>query len=142
MTSTSPGQAAANAVRPKLVVRDAAAALTCWARALGATEVVRYTAAEQVVFAEIEVLGTRLTVKDADEHDRPTDPGPLLDCLVDDPAALGQGLVDAGGSWVFEVHERPWGGLWGRVRDPFGVQWLLQQPDDATPEQIQALLDG
>jgi len=131
-----------NAVRPKLVVQGAAEALAFWARTLGATEVVRYTGGESVVFAEIEVLGTRITLKDADDHDPVADPGPLLDCLVEDPAALARAVVDAGGSWVFEVHERPWGGLWGRVRDPFGVQWLLQQPDDASPEQIQALLDG
>ncbi len=131
-----------NAVRPKLVVRDAAAALACWSRALGATEMVRYTAVGAVVFAEFEVLGTRVTVKDADGHDAPTEPGPLLDCVVEHPVVLAQALVDAGGSWVFEMQERPWGGLWGRVRDPFGVQWLLQQPDTATPAQIQALLDG
>jgi hypothetical protein len=28
------------------------------------------------------------------------------------------------------------------VRDPFGVQWLLQDPDRATALEIQALLDG
>ncbi len=95
-----------------------------------------------MVFAEIEVLGTRITVKDADEHDPVPDPGPLLDVLVDDPDAVASALVDAGGSWVFEVHERPWGGRWGRVRDPFGVQWLLQQPDTVSPDEIQALLDG
>ncbi len=129
-------------LRPKLVVSPAADALAYWSRALGATEVVRFTHGTTVVFAEIEVLGGRVTVKDADEHDPVADPGPLLDVLVDDPDAVAGALVDAGGSWVFEVHERPWGGRWGRVRDPFGVQWLLQQPDTVPAEQIQALLDG
>ena len=132
----------ANAVRPKLVLRDAAGALDWYARTLGATEVVRFAAGGSVVFAEIEVLGTRVTLKDPDEHDPPSVPGPLLDALVDAPDALAEAIVGAGGEWVFEVHERPWGGRWGRVRDPFGVQWLLQQPDTASPEEIQALLDG
>ena len=131
-----------NVVRPKLVVTRAAEALDLWARALGATEVVRYTAGETVVFAEIEVLGTSITVKDADEHDPVADPGPLLDVVVDDPDALAGALVEAGSTWVFEVHERPWGGRWGRVRDPFGVRWLVQQPDTVPAEEIQALLDG
>jgi len=131
-----------NAVRPKLVLARAADALSFYATALGATEVVRFTAGSAVVFAEIEVLGTRVTLKDADQHDPPSVPGPLLDVLVDDPDTLAGAVVEAGGEWVFEVHERPWGGRWGRVRDPFGVQWLLQQPDTASPEEIQSLLDG
>ena len=76
---------------------QAAEALDLLARALGATEVVRFTAGESVVFAEIEVLGTSITVKDADEHDPVADPGPLLDVVVDDPDAVAGALVDAGG---------------------------------------------
>ena len=42
---------------PKLVVSDAAGAIDFYRRALDAVEIVRYTAGDTVVFAEIEVLG-------------------------------------------------------------------------------------
>lgn len=130
------------AVSPKLVVDGADAAIAYYVRALDAREVVRFVAGAAVVLAELEVLGSRLQLKDADEHDPVTRPGPVLDVVVDDPDAVGARLVAEGATWVFEPSDKPWGGRWGRVRDPFGVQWLLQDPDRATPQEIQALLDG
>jgi PhnB protein len=130
------------AVSPKLVVDGADAAIAFYVRALGAREVVRFSAGRSVVFAELEVLGSRVQLKDADEHDPVAQPGPVLDVTVEDPDALGARLVAAGATWVFEPSDKPWGGRWGRVRDPFGVQWLLQDPDRAGAQEIQALLDG
>lgn len=129
-------------ITPKLVVDGAAAAIAFYERALGAREVVRFASGPAVVFAELEVLGSRLQLEDADAHDPVPTPGPVLDVVVDDPDALGARLVAEGATWVLEMGDKPWGGRWGRVRDPFGVQWLLQDPDRATAPQIQALLDG
>jgi len=38
------------------------------------------------------------------------------------------------------MSDQPFGGRWGRVRDPFGIQWLLQTPVTMSPEEIQRLL--
>ncbi len=131
-----------NKVRPKLVLTDTDAALQFYARVLDATEIARYDVDGSVVFAEIELFGTRITLKDGDDADpAPTGPGPILDVVNDDPDALAQAILDAGGSVVFEMSEQPFGGRWGRVRDPFGVQWLLHTDETMSPSEIQDVLE-
>ncbi len=131
-----------NQVRPKLVVSDADAALALYTRVLGATQIARYAVAGTVVFAEIEVFGTRITLKDADDADpAPSGAGPILDVVHEDPDTVAQALLDAGGTVVFEMSEQPFGGRWGRLRDPFGIQWLLHNEPTMTPEEIQAVLE-
>ncbi len=130
-----------NAVRPKLVLSAASDALQWYADVLGAVVGDRYRAGEQVVFADLVVLGTTITLKDADQADAVSQPGPLLDCVVDDPDAIAAQMVAAGGEIIFPVADQPYGARGGRVRDPFGVQWLLQTPVTMTPEEIQQAID-
>lgn len=128
-----------NAVRPKLSVASAAQAITFYRETLGATEVVRYADGDRVVFAEIEVLGTRVTLKDADEHDPGPGPdhrGPILDVVTDTPDAYADRMIGAGAEVVFPVQDQPYGARGGRVRDPFGVQWLLQTPVTLGPDEF------
>jgi PhnB protein len=130
-----------NAVRPKLVVPGGAAALTWYADVLDAEIGQRYEADGQVVFAELVVLGTTLTLKDADGADPLPTPGPLLDCVVDDPDGVAERVVAAGGAVIFPVADQPYGARGGRVRDPFGVQWLLQTPVTLRPDEVQQAID-
>ncbi len=130
-----------NQVRPKLVLADADAALQFYVQVLDAKQIARYDVRGSVVFAEVELLGTRITLKDADDADpAPMGPGPILDVVHDDPDALAQAIVEAGGSTVFEMSEQPFGGRWGRVRDPFGVQWLVHTEPTMSPEEIQEVV--
>jgi len=130
-----------NQVRPKLVLADADAALRFYTRVLNARQIGRYDVGGSVVFAEIELFGTRLTLKDADQVDpAPTGPGPILDVVHEEPDAVAQALLEAGGSSVFEMSEQPFGGRWGRVQDPFGVQWLLHTEPTMSPAEIQEVL--
>lgn len=130
-----------NALRPKLVLPGAADALRWYAEVLGARSGQCYTAGGHVVFAEMEVLGTSVTLKDPDEADLPPEPGPILDCVVDDPDDLADRMVAAGGVVVFPVADQPYGVRGGRVRDPFGVQWLFQTPMWLSPAEVQRLID-
>jgi PhnB protein len=130
-----------NNVRPKLVLPDAGAALDFYRDALGSQERARYTHGDTVVFAEIEVFGTVLTLKDADAHDPVTHPGPLLDVVHDDPDSVVSAIVDAGGEVVFAVADQPYGARGGRARDPFGVQWLVQTPLELSADEVQRRLD-
>ncbi|CAI9414624.1 VOC family protein [Nocardioides sp. T2.26MG-1] len=133
-----------NALRPKLVVPDADAALRWYVAHLDATEVVRYDSDGSVIFAELEVFGTAVTLKDADEFDpAPASsgaPGPILDVVTDDPDRVATEMVEHGAVEVFPVADQPYGARGGRVRDPFGVQWLLQTPVTMTPEEVRAAL--
>ncbi|HET7194879.1 MAG TPA: VOC family protein [Nocardioides sp.] len=130
-----------NRVRPKLVVTDASAALDFYARVLGADEIVRYDVEGRIVFAETEVFGTRITLKDSDEHDPvPEGPGPILDVLAEDPDRVAAAIVEGGGSVIFEMSDQPFGGRWGRVRDPFGVQWLLHSEPTMSDDEVRDVL--
>lgn len=130
-----------NSIRPKLVVPDAAAALDFYRDVLGGRERARYTHGSSVVFAELEVFGTVLTLKDADDHDPVTHPGPLLDVVHEDPDTIVAAIADHGGEVVFAVADQPYGARGGRARDPFGVQWLVQTPLSLSPEEVQRNLD-
>jgi PhnB protein len=61
--------------------------------------------------------------------------------VVDDPDTLAARMVTAGAEVVFPVADQPYGARGGRVRDPFGVQWLLQTPVTMTPEEVQRAID-
>lgn len=128
-------------IRPKLVLDAAAEAIDFYRTALDAELIACYVSDGKVVFAELEILGCRVTLKDADDADPVGRPGPILDVVVDDPDALAGRLLNAGAREIFAMGDQPWGGRWGRVGDPYGVQWLLQSPGDATPQEIQAVVD-
>ncbi len=133
-----------NALRPKLVVPDADRAIGWYVDHLGATEVVRYAAGGSVVFAELEIFGTTITLKDEDRTDpAPATtgaPGPILDVVTDAPDAVATEMVANGAVEVFAVADQPYGARGGRVQDPFAVQWLLQTPVTMSPEQVRAAL--
>jgi len=133
-------------MKPKLVVRDADAAIEYYERVFGATVAERYTLGGSVVFAALDLLGARISLKDADDHDLSPDtlgrPGVVLDVTTDDPDTLAERMLSAGGVVVFEVADQPYGGRGGRVRDPFGHEWLLQTEIPLSPEEVQRRLDA
>lgn len=132
-------------VRPKLVVRGADDALQFYTRVFGARLVERYTVGDVVVQAELDLGDGRVLVKEEDEDDpAPTTlgrPGVLLDVVTDDPDELAGIAQDNGATVVFPVTDQPYGARGGRIRDPFGHEWLLQTPLSMTPEQVQHALN-
>ena len=129
---------------PKLPVREAAAALTYYAGALGAEVTQRYEHDGAVVFAELRRGALALQVKDGDEADPAPEPGRrsgvIVDLCTDDPDALAAAMVAAGGEVVFPVADQPYGVRQGRIRDPFGHEWIIGSPNTMSPEQIQSVL--
>ncbi|MBZ2199303.1 VOC family protein [Occultella gossypii] len=134
------------AITPKLVVRGADAAIDFYRRVFGAELQQRFTAGESVVFAQLQILGSTVQLKDEDTHDpSPSSlgrPGVLLSVDTEDPDGVARAVVDAGGEVVFEVGDQPYGARGGRVRDPFGHEWLVQTPLTWSSEEIQSGLDG
>ncbi|QYJ03315.1 VOC family protein [Nocardioides panacisoli] len=127
---------------PKLVLADTAAALQWYADTLGAEVDQRYVAGDSIVFASMQLFGATVTLKDGDAHDPVPSPGPILELTVDDPDDLVHRMLDAGAETVFPVADQPYGARGGRVRDPHGVQWLVQTPLWLTPDQVQAAIDA
>ena len=128
----------------KLVVADADAAIAFYVAALGAEPGARYTVDGAVVHADLVLPGGRVEIKDADVHDPapgPDRPGTLMSLTTDDPDAVAERMLAHGALVVFAVADQPYGARGGRLRDPFGHQWMLQTPLDATPEAVQQALD-
>jgi PhnB protein len=114
-------------IRVKLVVESADRALAWYVRALEAEVGERHEMEGRVAFAEFRVLGTTLTIKDADGNDRATE-GLILDVRTDDPDPVWEAMVEAGAEVVFPLDDQVYGMRVGRVRDPFGVQWIVSGP--------------
>lgn len=132
-------------VRPKLVVDGADRAIAFYQEVLGATLVGRYAMGEAVVFAQLELpSGDVLQLKDADEVDHaPGDGGSgvVMDILCEDPDAVVAAAVERGAEIVFPVDDQPYGARQGRIRDPFGHQWIAGTELTKSDEEVQAALD-
>lgn len=133
-------------VAPKLVVDDADAAIDFYQRAFGARCVERYTLEEKVVFASLDLLGSSISLKEADSVDPSPGtsgrPGVILEVTCEAPDSVADAAVNAGAEVVFPVDDQPYGARGGRIRDPFGHEWLIQSPIELTAEEVQARLDA
>jgi len=138
---------------PRLVVRDAAAAISFYCETLGARELERLqdpTLGGIIVHSVIEFVdGARISV--IDEHrewgnlaPRSLDASPMLLMMeVEDPDAVANRMVKAGASAVLPIADRFYGYREGRVRDPFGHMWILCKViERLDAEEIQRRLDA
>ncbi|HJL17013.1 MAG TPA: VOC family protein [Sandaracinaceae bacterium LLY-WYZ-13_1] len=135
---------------PRLIVRDAAAAIDFYERAFGAEVLERYQTPDgQVVHCALKIHGAIVGVVDADPSygnhapdDAPASPV-ILHLEVDDPDAAVDRAVAEGAEALIPIDDRVYGHRDARLRDPFGHLWLVfRVVEDLAPAQIQALLDG
>ncbi|MGW0245475.1 VOC family protein [Nocardia goodfellowii] len=119
-------------ITPKLVVEGADEAIRYYGEVFGAVVRERHGGSGGVVFAELELAGgVVFQVKDADAVDTARGvggSGVLLSVVVDDPDGLAGRMVEGGGVVVFEVADQEYGIRQGRVRDPFGHEWIVGGP--------------
>jgi len=136
-------------LRPLLIVRDAARAITFYVEALGAREVVRYMnrQAGTIAHADLAVGDAAFSVTEearAWNSDAPSSLGGspvVLQLQVDDVDASFARMCGAGATTVFPVAEFCDERM-GRVRDPFGHLWILtQQIEELSPEEVQRRRD-
>lgn len=120
-------------ITPKLVVEGADKAIHYYREVFDAVLRRRDEAGGRVVFAELGLPGgASFQLKDADEIDK--DPlrlggrGLLLTVAADDPDRLAERMAAGGGEIVFEVADQSYGMRQGRVRDPFGHEWIVGRP--------------
>jgi PhnB protein len=115
-------------VYARLVVEGADAALAFYRDAFGAEVVERFAGPDGRVQHAAMALGPfTVAVKDAGDGDpAPTGPTPVIMALyVDDPDAVAERVVAGGGTVVHPVTDHDHGERGGRVRDPWGHQWML-----------------
>lgn len=128
---------------PHLVVDDASAALEFYAKALGATELMRVPAEDgrRLMHAEIEVNGARVYLRDhfpevgaGEMCSRQGPPSELggtsvtLHVEVSDCDAAVERAVAAGATVTMPPEDAFWGARYGQVVDPYGHAWSFAHP--------------
>jgi PhnB protein len=146
-TSTvSPIPGRLHTVTPRLVVRDGAAAIAFYARAFGAGELGdRFTGpGGELVHAEIQI-GDSVVMITEDAADGPVRSperlGGMVSCVMslywEDVDAAWERAVSAGAEVVHPLEDQFYGERGGRLRDPFGQQWMMSQHiEDVSPEEM------
>ena len=146
-TSTvSPVPAHLRTVTPRLVVRDGAAAIAFYCRAFGAEELgERFTGPNaELIHAEIRIGDSvvMITEDGADGPVRSPDKlGGMVSCVMslywEDVDAAWERAVSAGAAVLYPLEDQFYGERGGRLRDPFGQQWMMSQHIEAvSPQEI------
>ncbi|MFI6599488.1 VOC family protein [Nonomuraea sp. NPDC050536] len=122
-------------VTPWIVTKDTAALIDFIKEAFDAEELSRVLVGDGVIgHAEARIGDAVVMMFDSPF---PVDTPALLRLFVDDAEAVVLRAVQAGAVVVTEPTELFWGDKVGRVRDPLGnVWWIQQRLADLTPEEI------
>jgi PhnB protein len=132
MSEDSPGRRPS--VAPMLSVRNGAKAVDFYKAAFGATELFRIESPDGDVVAQLAVGGSDFWVADESPENKNFSPESLggattrLVLTVDNPDAVFETTVAAGGKEVWPVADQPYGWRVGRVVDPFGHHWEIGKP--------------
>jgi PhnB protein len=135
-----------HAVTPRLVVRDGAAAIAFYSRAFGAEELGdRFTGPNaEVIHAEIQI-GDSVVMITEDAADGPIGSpdrlGGLVSCVMslywENVDAAWERAVSAGAEVIYPLEDQFYGERGGRLRDPFGQQWMMSQHiEDVSAEEM------
>jgi PhnB protein len=124
-------------VTPRLVVRGGAAAIDFYREAFGAVEVSeRFTGRTgEVIHAEIRIGDSVVMITDEIEDGAPARAPTSVEQTVttilatywEDVDAAWDRALGAGAEVVFPLADQFYGERGGRLRDPFGHQWMLSQ---------------
>jgi PhnB protein len=134
-------------VTPRLVVRGAAAAVDFYREAFAAVEVgERFTGpGGELIHAEVRIGDSVVMITDEDEGGAPAKSPASLGGVVsaimatywEDVGAAWERAVNAGAEVVYPLEDQFYGERGGRLRDPFGQQWMLaQRTEEVSREEM------
>jgi PhnB protein len=138
---------------PELIVRNGAAALDFYKSVFGAGEVHRMLApgSQKLVHGELTLDGHKFFVCDevpASEGGTCKSPetlggtGVRITLLVDDADGVVARALAAGARVSMPVQDMFWGGRYGKIVDPFGHEWgINQQLREQSHKETQAKAD-
>lgn len=122
-------------VTPRLVVRDAAAAIDFYREAFGAEELgERFTGPNgELIHAEVRIGSSVVMLSDEPENGAPAKSPNSLGGSVsaimatywEDVDRVWDQALRAGAEAIFPLDDQFYGDRAGRLRDPFGQQWML-----------------
>jgi len=124
-------------VTPRLVVRDGAAAIDFYRAAFGAVEIgERFGGPEgELIHAEVRIGDSVVMITDDAETGAPAKSPESIGAAVsaimstywEDVDAAWERAIAAGAEVVYPLADQFYGERGGRLRDPFGQQWMLSQ---------------
>ncbi len=135
---------------PHIIVSDGLAALEFYKEVFGAEDGHNMMSPDgtKLMHGEIILDGHKLFVSD---WFAPSDGGSLssperlggtcvrITIMTDDADALVERAVERGSSVIMPVQDMFWGARYGKLRDPYGHEWgVNQQLEETTPEQTEA----
>ena len=137
MTSVDPVPEHLHTVTPRLVVRGGAEAIDFYRAAFGAEEVgERFTGPDgEVIHAQVRIGDSIVMITDAGDNGGPAQaPSPaggavtaIMATYWPDVDAAWERAAAAGAEVIFPLADQFYGERGGRLRDPFGQQWMLSQ---------------
>jgi PhnB protein len=135
-------------VTPRLVVSDGAAAIDFYRSAFGAEQLDEpFTGPDgELIHVEIKIGDSvvMLTAEGADSGAAARSPqslggtGVILATYWEDVDAAWDRALAAGAEVIYPLADQFYGERGGRLRDPFGHQWMLSQViEDVPPEEME-----
>jgi PhnB protein len=136
-------------VTARLVVSDGPAAIDFYGRAFGAAQRGDQFLGPngELIHAEIQIGDSVVMITGDQQHEGPArSPDAVggivtaLMCLYwEDVDAAWERAVAAGAEVLFPLENQFYGERGGRLRDPFGQQWMMSQHiEDVSPEEMSA----
>jgi PhnB protein len=119
---------------PMLSVRRGPKAVEFYQAAFGAEVLFRLDGEHDDVVAQLTIGGAEFWVADESPEHQNFSPESLgggtvrMVVVVDDPDALFNRAVAAGGTVVSPMTDQPYGWRVGRIVDPFGHHWEIGKP--------------
>jgi len=149
MAQISPIPPELSTVTARLVVSDGAAAIDFYRRAFGAEQVgeaFHAPGAGRLIHAELRI-GDAVVMLTEDDGDpgaparSPESTGGVATAIMatywPDVDAVWERAVAAGAEVLYPLADQFYGVRGGRVRDPFGQQWMLSQRiEDVSPDEV------
>jgi PhnB protein len=123
-------------VTPRLVVRNGAAAIDFYCDAFGAQEIPgRFTTSHgEIIHAELRIGNSVVMITEETDpdgvHRSPETVGAVTTILAtywENVDEAWERALAAGAEVIYELDDHFYGDRGGRVRDPFGHQWMLSQ---------------
>jgi PhnB protein len=119
-------------ITPSIIVRDAAAAIDFYKRALGAEEIDRMVGPNgAIMHAEIRIGDSRVMLGEENEQwgtrsplSTNGNPG-SLHIYVENADAAFQRALEAGAKVRMPLEDAFWGDRYGKFTDPFGHEWSV-----------------
>ncbi len=130
---------------PHLICRGAARAIDFYKAAFGAEELTRFgDPTGHIACAELRIGDSTFAIADENIEWNNFSPEHLSGTAVQvmfytaDAYGVEKRALGAGAESIYPVQDHFYGERQGRVRDPFGHQWLISQRiEDVTPEEVQ-----